>query len=139
MEYLISLDFLAKDMENQESKFLSSRNEVSLEKKVQKVKCQPRSIVCSRSCKREYVQFLQTPSRSEQVAVQIHSIQFGKKNINLPENSQNTSHLKKGQNLHSYHGLRTPNEGINQRYLKNWADVADKICFSRTYKFSAVQ
>ena len=24
------------------------------------------------------------------------------------------------------HGLRTPNEGINQRYLKNWADVADK-------------
>ena len=33
----------------------------------------------SRSCKREYVQFLQTPSRSEQVAVQIHSIQFGKK------------------------------------------------------------
>ena len=22
-------------------------------------------------------------------------------------------------------GLRTPNEGINQRYLKNWADVAD--------------
>ena len=30
------------------------------------------------------------------------------------------------------HGLRTPNEGINQRYLKNWADVADKICFSRT-------
>ena len=30
------------------------------------------------------------------------------------------------------HGLRTPNEGINQRYLKNWADVADKICFDRT-------
>ena len=30
------------------------------------------------------------------------------------------------------HGLRTPNEGINQRYLKNWADVADKICFGRT-------
>ena len=23
-------------------------------------------------------------------------------------------------------------EGINQRYLKNWADVADKISFSRT-------
>ena len=34
-----------------------------------------------------------------------------------------------------YHGLRTPNEGINQRYLKNWADVADKICFGRTKKF----
>ena len=30
------------------------------------------------------------------------------------------------------HGLRTPNEGINRRYLKNWADVADKICFGRT-------
>ena len=26
------------------------------------------------------------------------------------------------------HGLRTPNEGKNQRNLKNWADVADKIC-----------
>ena len=25
------------------------------------------------------------------------------------------------------HGLQTPNEGINQRNLKNWADVADKI------------
>ena len=30
------------------------------------------------------------------------------------------------------HGLRTPNEGINQSYLKNWAEVADKICFGRT-------
>ena len=43
------------------------------------------------------------------------------------------------------HGLRTTNEGINQRYLKNWADVADKICFGRTLnfgigiEFSAVQ
>ena len=26
-----------------------------------------------------------------------------------------------------FHGLWTPNEGINQRYLKNWADVANKI------------
>ena len=25
-------------------------------------------------------------------------------------------------------GLRTPNEGINQIFLNNWADVADKIC-----------
>ena len=33
------------------------------------------------------------------------------------------------------HGLRTPNEGINQRNLKFWADVADKICFGRIYKF----
>ena len=30
------------------------------------------------------------------------------------------------------HGLWTPNEGINQRYLKYWADVADKIRFGRT-------
>ena len=29
-------------------------------------------------------------------------------------------------------GLRTPDEGRNQKYLKNWADVADKICFGRT-------
>ena len=29
------------------------------------------------------------------------------------------------------HGLRTTNEGINQRYLK-CADVADIICFGRT-------
>ena len=33
---------------------------------------------------------------------------------------------------HLNNGLRTPNEGINQRYLKNWADVEDKICFGRT-------
>ena len=30
------------------------------------------------------------------------------------------------------HELRAPDEGINQRYLKNLADVADKICFGRT-------
>ena len=30
------------------------------------------------------------------------------------------------------HGLRTPNEGINQIYLKNWADVADTKCFGHT-------
>ena len=29
-------------------------------------------------------------------------------------------------------GLRIPNKGINQRNLKIWADVADKICFGRT-------
>ena len=37
---------------------------------------------------------------------------------------------QQGQNLTEYtfyHGLRTPNEGINQRNLKIWADVADKI------------
>ena len=30
------------------------------------------------------------------------------------------------------HGLRTPNEDINPRYLKNWAGVADKISFGLT-------
>ena len=33
------------------------------------------------------------------------------------------------------HGLRTPNEGINQRNLKFWADGADKIRFGRIYIF----
>ena len=31
-----------------------------------------------------------------------------------------------------HHGLRTANEGINERYLKNWADVADKLCCRHT-------
>ena len=31
-----------------------------------------------------------------------------------------------------YHELRTPNEGINQRDLKNWDDEVDKICFGPT-------
>ena len=34
--------------------------------------------------------------------------------------------------LWQLHRLRTPNEDINQRYLKNWADVADKICCRHT-------
>ena len=29
------------------------------------------------------------------------------------------------------HGLRTPNEGVNQRNLKFFAYVADKICFGQ--------
>jgi len=29
-------------------------------------------------------------------------------------------------------GLRTSNEGINQRNLEMWAYVADKICFGHT-------
>ena len=32
------------------------------------------------------------------------------------------------------HRLRTPNEGINQKNLKIWANVADKICLGRTYQ-----
>ena len=40
---------------------------------------------------------------------------------------------KRRLNYHTReHGLRTPNEGINQRSLKFWVDVADKICFGRT-------
>ena len=38
----------------------------------------------------------------------------------------------KKESMHHVHGLRTPNEGINQRNLKFWADLADKICFGRT-------
>ena len=34
----------------------------------------------------------------------------------------------------SNQGLRTPNEGINQKNLKFWADVAAKICFGSIYK-----
>ena len=33
------------------------------------------------------------------------------------------------------HRLRTHKESINQRNLKFWADMADKICFGRSYKF----
>ena len=34
-----------------------------------------------------------------------------------------------GLSLDTYNrGLRTPNECINQTSLKNWADVAEKIC-----------
>ena len=33
---------------------------------------------------------------------------------------------------HTDHGVRTPNDGINQRYLKEWANVVDKICFGCT-------
>ena len=29
------------------------------------------------------------------------------------------------------HGLQTSNDRINQRNLKFWADVADKICLGR--------
>ena len=35
------------------------------------------------------------------------------------------------------HGLRTPNKGITQRNLKILADVADKICLSRTLKLGS--
>ena len=34
--------------------------------------------------------------------------------------------------IHLKHGLRTPNEGINQRHLKFSADVADEIFFGHT-------
>ena len=45
----------------------------------------------------------------------VHSVVFVKKSLNGLD-----------------HGLRAPSEGINQRNLKIWADVADKICFGHT-------
>ena len=33
--------------------------------------------------------------------------------------------------------LLTPNEGINQRNLKIWANVTDKICFGHNKKFGS--
>jgi hypothetical protein len=44
----------------------------------------------------------------------------------------NSQAFLKGMLIDYSHGLRTPYKGINQRYLKNWADVAVKICFGRT-------
>ena len=42
-------------------------------------------------------------------------------------------HSLDGFNNPSMHDYGHPiNEGINQRNLKIWADVADKICFGRT-------
>ena len=38
--------------------------------------------------------------------------------------------------LNYYHGLQTPNEDKSKN-LKNWANVADKICFGRTLKFGS--
>ena len=54
---------------------------------------------------------------------------FSDENYNAVERLQlvrevNTDHMDDG--------LRTRNEGINQRYLKNWAQVANKISFGRT-------
>ena len=43
--------------------------------------------------------------------------------------------LIQAQTNHLLHRLWTPNEGINQRNLKFWANVANKIYFGRTYKF----
>ena len=40
--------------------------------------------------------------------------------------------LAECRHLGTNHGLRTPNEGISQRNLKFWVDVADKIRFGRT-------
>ena len=50
----------------------------------------------------------------------------------LTENKSHSEPHMFQTEIDTCHGLRTPNEGINQRYLKNWTDVADKICFGRT-------
>ena len=59
-----------------------------------------------------------------------------KKDMKLALNSQLQT-VQILTNDDQVHGLRTPNEGINQIYLKIWAAVADKICFGRTYKFGS--
>ena len=43
--------------------------------------------------------------------------------------------LKHALSTHTYHGLRTSNGVMNQRDLKIWVNVADKICFGCTKKF----
>jgi hypothetical protein len=53
---------------------------------------------------------------------------------------KNAANLLDLNNFSETHGLRTPNE----RYLKNWAYVADKICLAvpknlGVSEFSAVQ
>ena len=45
--------------------------------------------------------------------------------VNYPREGYKTRYI-------SNHGIRTPSECINQRYLKIWADAAEKICFGRT-------
>ena len=54
---------------------------------------------------------------------------------NLTPDPYETKLLKVGKSQEPNsgdHGLRTPNEGTNLRYLKKWADVADKICCRHT-------
>ena len=41
--------------------------------------------------------------------------------------------IKKKKMKNSDQRLRTPNQDVNQRYLKNWADEADKTCLGRMY------
>ena len=51
----------------------------------------------------------------------------GRAGYSMHGNAIRRTHAKVKSGLSWSHGLRTPNEGINQRYLQNWADVADKI------------
>ena len=59
------------------------------------------------------------------------TILFTKVSNDSPSEIITTLRLDKLLNIPLDHGLRTPNEGINQKNLKNWADVADKICFGQ--------
>ena len=45
--------------------------------------------------------------------------------VNLPRGYNALAWLERLKTA-STHGLRTPNEGINQRNLNFWADMADK-------------
>ena len=65
-----------------------------------------------------------------------------REDANLPDEEEEEWYvyiqIKGVEGLGTIHGLRTSNEGINQRNLKFWADVADKICFGCIYKFGIV-
>ena len=50
-----------------------------------------------------------------------------KRCVGNPKNLTFCEHLK-GSGVS--HGLRTPNEDTNQRYLKNWADMANKYALA---------
>ena len=54
-------------------------------------------------------------------------------NVRIRHNIFHLREKKSQKSFHqSAHGLRTPNEGITQRNMKFWSNVADKICFGCT-------
>ena len=46
--------------------------------------------------------------------------------VELPRRVEQQNHVTDHPPDVGHHGLRTPNEGINRRNLKFWADVADE-------------
>jgi hypothetical protein len=57
---------------------------------------------------------------------------IARKNKCMKQECKVQVHSKFSTDYRPSHRLWTPNEGIHQRNLKIWADVADKICFGRT-------